>query len=142
VSRTFHGRDVFSPAAARLALGATPADAGPSVEPASLVRLPDPAVTVGDGWIEAEVITVDRFGNVQLAAAGDVLAGLSSELTVNGAVRARRGATFAEVGPGELLVYEDSAGHVAIAVNNGRAVVVLSVRPGDLIRVAERQTPA
>jgi S-adenosylmethionine hydrolase len=139
VSRTFHGRDVFSPAAAHLAVGAAPADAGASVDLDSLVRLPDPTVTVGDGWIEAEVITVDRFGNVQLAAGGDVLAGLSTELTVNGAVRARRGATFAEVGPGELLVYEDSAGHVAIAVNNGRAVVVLSVRPGDLIRVAERQ---
>jgi S-adenosylmethionine hydrolase len=138
VSRTFHGRDVFAPAAAHLALGAPPSDAGPAVDRATLVRLPDPVVTVGDGWIEAEVITVDRFGNVQLAAAGNVLAGLGTDLTVHGTVRARRGSTFAEVGPGELLVYEDSAGHVAIAVNNGRAVVVLSVRPGDLIKIAQR----
>jgi hypothetical protein len=138
VSRTFHGRDVFAPAAAHLALGAPPADAGPRVDPATLVRLADPVVTVGDGWIESEVITVDRFGNVQLAAGGEVLAGLSSELIVNGTVRARRGSTFAEVSPGDLLVYEDSAGRVAIAVNNGRAVVVLSVRPGDLIKIAQR----
>jgi hypothetical protein len=138
VSRTFHGRDVFAPAAAHLALGAPAADAGPEVDPSSLIRLPDPVVTVGDGWIESEVVTVDRFGNVQLAAGGDVLAGLGPELVVNGAVRARRGSTFGDVGPGELLVFQDSAGRVAIAVNNGRAVVVLSVRPGDLIRVAER----
>ncbi|GAA2622400.1 SAM hydrolase/SAM-dependent halogenase family protein [Paractinoplanes durhamensis] len=140
VSRTFHGRDVFAPAGAHLALGAPPSEAGPRVDPATLVRLPDPVVTVGDGWIESEVITVDRFGNVQLAAGGEVLAGLSTELLVNGAVRAHRGSTFAEVGPGDLLVYEDSAGHVAIAVNNGRAVVVLSVRPGDLIKIAQRDS--
>jgi S-adenosylmethionine hydrolase len=138
LSRTFHGRDVFSPAAAHLALGAPVADAGSAVAPATLVRLPDPVVTVGDGWIEAEVVTVDRFGNVQLAAGGELLAGLGADLMVNGTVRARRGATFADVGPGELLVFEDSAGQVAIAVNNGRAVVVLSVRPGDLIRVTQR----
>ena len=138
VSRTFHGRDIFAPAAAHLALGAPIADAGPAVDPGSLVRLPDPVVTVGDGWIESEVLTVDRFGNVQLAAGGEVLAGLGPDLMINGNVGARRGTTFGDVGPGELLVYEDSAGQVAIAVNNGRAVVVLSVRPGDVIRVAER----
>jgi len=138
VSRTFHGRDVFAPAAARLATGAALGDAGPSVDQDSLVRLPDPVVTVGDGWIEAEVMTVDRFGNVQLAAPGSTLAGLGADLVVNGNVSARRGVTFADVEKGDLLVYEDSAGRVAIAVNNGRAVVVLSVRPGDVVRVAGR----
>jgi S-adenosyl-L-methionine hydrolase (adenosine-forming) len=138
VSRTFHGRDVFAPVAARIAAGAALADAGPSVDPDTVVRLPAPVVTVGDGWIEAEVLTVDRFGNVQLAATGGVLSGLSSELLINGNVRARRGTTFADVDKGDLLVYEDSAGQVAIAVNNGRAVVVLSVRPGDIVRVAAR----
>lgn len=138
VSRTFHGRDVFAPAAARIAAGAAPSDAGPAVDPSTLVRLPDPVVSIGDGWIEAEVLTVDRFGNVQLAAAGGMLSGLGTDLTVNGTVSARRGVTFADVGPGDLLVYEDSAGRVAIAVNNGRAVVVLSVRPGDVVRVDSR----
>ncbi|MCA2215262.1 SAM hydrolase/SAM-dependent halogenase family protein [Jidongwangia harbinensis] len=139
VSRTFHGRDVFAPAAARIAAGAPLADAGPPVDPETVVRLPDPVVTVADGWIESEVMTVDRFGNVQLAAPGDVLAGLGADLLVNGNVRARRGSTFADVDRGDLLVYEDSAGRVAIAVNNGRAVVVLSVRPGDLVRLTPRE---
>jgi S-adenosylmethionine hydrolase len=139
VSRTFHGRDLFSPAAAHVAAGATLADAGTAVDPGDLVRLPAPVVSVGDGWLEAEVMTVDRFGNVQLAADGDLLRGLGGELVVNGTVNARRGATFADVDPGGLLVFEDSAGHVAIAVNNGRAVVVLSVRPGDVVRLTARQ---
>jgi len=139
ISRTFHGRDVFAPAAARIAAGAAVGDAGPPIDPGTLVRLPDPVVTVGDGWIEAEVMTIDRFGNVQLAAGGSMLAGLGPDLLVNGNVRARRGATFNEVDKGDLLVFEDSAGRVAIAVNSGRAVVVLSVRPGDMIRLAERR---
>jgi S-adenosyl-L-methionine hydrolase (adenosine-forming) len=138
VSRTFHGRDVFAPAAARIALGAPLTEAGPVVAEKTVVRLPDPVVTVGDGWIEAEVVTVDRFGNVQLAAGGSMLAGLGPELIVAGNVRARRGVTFADVGAGELLVFEDSAGRVAVAVNGGRAVVVLSVVPGDILRIAER----
>jgi S-adenosyl-L-methionine hydrolase (adenosine-forming) len=138
VSRTFHGRDVFAPVAARLAAGAALADAGPAVDADTVVRLPDPVVTVGDGWLEAEVLTVDRFGNVQLAATGDALSGLGGDLVLNGNVRARRGVTFADVEKGDLLVYEDSAGQVAIAVNNGRAVVLLSVQPGDLVRVAAR----
>jgi S-adenosylmethionine hydrolase len=95
-------------------------------------------VTVGDGWLEAEVMTIDRFGNVQLAAGGATLAGLGTDLLVNSNVRARRGTTFQDVDAGDLLVYEDSAGQVAIAVNGGRAVVVLSVRPGDLVRVTQR----
>jgi S-adenosylmethionine hydrolase len=138
VSRTFHGRDIFAPVAARIAAGAPLGDAGPPVEADTVVRLPDPVVAVGDGWIESEVMTVDRFGNVQLAAPGDVLAGLGGHLLVNGNVRARLGSTFADVDKGDLLVYTDSAGRVAIAVNNGRAVVVLSVRPGDVVRIAEQ----
>ncbi len=138
ISRTFHGRDVFAPAAARLAAGAAAGEAGSPVDPATLVRLPAPVVTFGDGWIEAEVLTVDRFGNVQLAAEGSILSGLGSELVVNGSVRARRGTTFADVNAGELLVFADSADRVAIAVNNGRAVVLLSVRPGDTVRLAAR----
>ena len=119
--------------------GAALSDAGPAVDPATLVRLPDPVVAVGDGWLEAEVMTVDRFGNVQLAADGATLAGLGAELLDR---RQRAGPARDDVrrtsAQGELLVYEDSAGRVAVAVNGGRAVVVLSVRPGDVVRIAQR----
>lgn len=137
VSRTFHGRDVFAPAAAHIAGGASFDDAGPPVDASTVVRLPDPVVAVGDGWLEAEVVMIDRFGNVQLAADGALLADLGDELVVGG-VRARRGETFADAPPGELLVFSDSAGRVAVAVNGGRAVVLLSVAPGDVVRIAAR----
>lgn len=135
VSRTFHGRDVFAPVAARLAGGADPADAGPEIDPDTLVRLPEPVVAIGDGWLEAEVLTVDRFGNVQLAAPGAVLAQLPDRLTVGGC-RAIRGETFADAPSGGLVVFADSADRVAIAVNGGRAVVMLAVTPGDMVRIS------
>lgn len=134
VSRTFHGRDVFVPAAARIAGGAPLDEAGPPVDPASLVRLPDPVLAVGPGWLEAEVLTVDRFGNVQLAAPAPLIEQFGPALTVGG-VRARRGATFADAPPGGLVVFTDSAEQVAVAVNGGRAAVVLSVNPGDVLRL-------
>jgi S-adenosylmethionine hydrolase len=68
VSRTFHGRDVFAPVAAHLANGVDPAVLGPAVAAGDLVRLPEPAVTARPGELTAEVLTIDRFGNVQLAA--------------------------------------------------------------------------
>lgn len=134
VSHTFHGRDVFTPVAARLAYGADLADAGPPVDPAGLVRLPDPVLAAGDGWVEAEVLTVDRFGNVQLAAGEADLATLGERVRVAG-VSAVRGSTFADAAAGDLVVYLDSAGQVAVAVNGGRAAVVLGTRPGDVLRL-------
>jgi S-adenosylmethionine hydrolase len=136
VSHTFHGRDVFAPVAARLAAGAPPADAGPAVDPAGLVRLPDPVVTAGDGWLAAEVLTVDHFGNVQLAAPAAALDGLGRQLRV-GDLPAVRGETFAEAAGGGLVVLADSAGRVAIAVNGGRADTVLSVIPGEVLRISD-----
>lgn len=133
-SRTFHGRDVFAPAGALLAAGAPLSEAGPALDPAGLVRLPDPVVRTGDGWVEAEVLTVDRFGNVQLAARGDAAGGLGRDVVVGG-LPAVRGATFADAPAGGLVVLTDSAGRLAVAVHGGRAAVVLGVAPGDLVRV-------
>src|SRR6266568_1897783 len=123
--------------AARLAAGVPLADAGPAIDPGSLVRLPEPIVVAGDGYLEAEVLTVDRFGNVQLAAPGTALDGLGEHLEVGG-VRATRAKTFADGQPGRLIVYVDSAGKVALAVNGGRAVVALAISPGDVLRMTRR----
>jgi S-adenosyl-L-methionine hydrolase (adenosine-forming) len=136
VSRTFHGRDIFAPVAARLAAGAPLAGAGPEIDPDTLVRLPEPVVVIGDGYVEAEVVTVDRFGNVQLAAPGPTLDGLAEHLVVGG-VRATRAGTFADGAPGSLIAYVDSAGQVALGINGGRAVVALAVTPGDVLRLAD-----
>ncbi|MBE1487962.1 SAM hydrolase/SAM-dependent halogenase family protein [Plantactinospora soyae] len=134
VSRTFHGRDVFAPAAARFALGAALVEAGPPIDPTGLVRLPDPLVAEGDGWLEAGVLTVDHFGNVQLAAPGSTLDRFGSVVRI-GDLRVIRGATFGDAPPGELVAYRDSAGRLALAVNGGRAADVLGVAAGDLLRL-------
>ncbi|GAA1854813.1 SAM hydrolase/SAM-dependent halogenase family protein [Asanoa iriomotensis] len=133
VTRTFHGRDIFAPVAARLAGGAPLADAGAQVDPADLVRLPDPVVTAGEGWLEAAVLSVDRFGNVQLAAAA-LPAEVGAVVRVSGEP-ARVGETFGDAPPGGLVVLVDSAGLVAVAANGAPADVLLGVRPGDVVRI-------
>jgi S-adenosyl-L-methionine hydrolase (adenosine-forming) len=135
VSPTFHGRDIFAPVAGRIATGAKLRDAGPELDPDTLVRLPDPVVLTGAGYLEAEVSSVDRFGNVQLAATGELLDQLGARLMAGG-VHAIKGRTFAEAAPGALVAYVDSAGYVALAINGGRAVVALAVSAGDLVRIA------
>ncbi|MEH1169182.1 SAM-dependent chlorinase/fluorinase [Micromonospora sp. CPCC 205539] len=141
VSTTFHGRDIFAPVAARLALGVPLTEAGPPVDPAGLVRLPPPVVTPDAGGFIAQVLTVDHFGNVQLAAPADLLDPLPDTVRVGAPAPAPtrpavRGRTFGDAETGSLVVYVDSAGLVAVAVNGGRAVDLLGVAIGDLLRVA------
>ncbi|SCL31853.1 SAM hydrolase/SAM-dependent halogenase family protein [Micromonospora inyonensis] len=134
VSRTFHGRDVFAPVAARLATGASLAEAGPALDPADLVRLPEPVLEVTPTGFTAEVLTVDHFGNVQLAAPPSVLADRPPTLRVGGH-EAVHGRTFGDAPPGQIVIYVDSADRVAVAVNGGRAADRLGVRPGDPVPV-------
>ncbi len=135
IAGTFDGRDVFAPVAAHIAGGVDLDDLGAPAH--DLVGLPAPVVEVGDGRLATEVLTVDHFGNVQLAARqADLDAARLGETpaAVEAKVRATNvalGATFADVAPGELVGYVDSAGHVALAVNQGRAADVLGVRPSD-----------
>ncbi len=135
VSATFHGRDIFAPVAARLASGALFTAAGTQVDPDSLVRLPEPLVRRGSGFVEAEVSSIDQFGNVQLAAHGDALTGLPRRLHLGG-VPATLGRTFADGVPGEPVVFIDSAGLVAIAVNGASAAHLLRLTQGDVVRLS------
>ncbi|WP_341719644.1 SAM-dependent chlorinase/fluorinase [Micromonospora sp. FIMYZ51] len=140
VSATFHGRDVFAPVAARLAAGARLAGAGPAVDPATLVRLPEPVVEQRPDGFTAEVLTVDHFGNVQLAAPAALLAPLPARVRVSpagdrAAIEAVHGRTFGDAPVGALVAHADSADLVALSVNGGRAADLLAVRPGTLLRV-------
>lgn len=120
MSSTFHGRDIFAPAAAHLFLGTKPSAFGPAVT--DLVALEPPNVVGGDGTLEAEVARSDWFGNLQLAAsAADLSAsGLHGPVLANG-IEATLAEKFADVPDGELLVYVNSAGYVALACNGGSA---------------------
>jgi hypothetical protein len=130
-STTFHGRDIFAPAAAHLALGVEPESFGPAVDPRDLVRLPPAHVGVSAGTLTTDVLRVDWYGNLQLAATDVDLASanLGDELSVScvaGSFEARLGRTFADGEPGALVVYVDSGGHVAVACNGSSARELLA----------------
>jgi S-adenosylmethionine hydrolase len=138
-SPTFHGRDVFAPAAGRLALGEPPGVLGEAADPAGLVRLTLAGATVDSGRLRAPCVHVDRFGNCALAAGASDLegaglgAGSSVAIAVRGMPRgaAQRGRTFADVPPGGLVVLVDSAGAAALCINGGDAARELRLAVGD-----------
>ena len=144
IAPTFHGRDVFAPAAAHLAEGGALDDLGPRVDPASLARADLPSPRVGAGRLDATVLGVDRFGNVQLlAGAGDLAAaglGLGDEIRLGDGDRSvalRIGRVFADVPAGALVTYVDAHGHVAVAVNGGSATARLGIHAG--VRITLRR---
>jgi S-adenosylmethionine hydrolase len=143
VSATFHGRDVFAPAAAVLAAGTRLEDLGSSVDPATVVALEPPVPAIRQGEVETSVLGVDRFGNVRVAARREHLerAGLETDLVLvrgSGAVPLRRAVTFADVRDGGFGLLEDSAGWLAVVRFGSGAAEELGLRRGDSVRLAAR----
>lgn len=143
VSATFHGRDVFMPVAAHLFTGTALAQAGAEVSVADLVRLATPTFRMQGGEAEGEVLSVDRFGNVQLSIPAAAVAELGIRLAGTLAIRCNRREltapyleTFGSAAPGELIAFTDSAGLVSLAVTGGNAAEALSLPPGARVRIA------
>jgi S-adenosyl-L-methionine hydrolase (adenosine-forming) len=143
VTATFHGRDIFMPVAAHLASGAELASAGEEIDVGDLVTLPPPKRLIRDSTAEGEVLTVDRFGNVQLTITGSDAAEIG--VASGGAVLVHCGRRqlalpyrdmFGAVPPGDLVAYTDSAGLVSIAVNGGDAAQRLGLPPGARVTIA------
>jgi S-adenosyl-L-methionine hydrolase (adenosine-forming) len=142
VSRTFHGRDLFSPAAAHLANGVPIAELGPPLDPDALVRLDLPQPRIGESRIEAVALYVDSFGNIALnltrddAEGAGIVPGTQVELDLAGeryfAVAAR---TFADARAGDIILYEDSYGNMSIAISSGNAAQLLHAIPGHPVRI-------
>ncbi len=142
VSRTFHGRDLFSPAAAHLALGVPLAELGPPIDPETLVRLDLPAPQIASGRIRATILYVDAFGNIQLNLTRDdlepvgIVPGTKIELELRSeryyAVAAR---TFSDARPGDIVLYEDSYRNIAVAINGGDAASMFGARAGMELRI-------
>jgi len=143
VSATFHGRDIFAPVAARLAAGEPLGSAGDPSDPDGLVTLELPLPRHEDGSLIAHAIYVDRFGNVRLNVGHDQLIGGEAALGVglgdvveleagaHGRHRAHYARTFADMATGELLLYEDADGTLAVAVSRGSAAARLGLAAGD-----------
>jgi S-adenosylmethionine hydrolase len=126
VSATFHGRDVFAPAAAHLARG-TPLDRlGPPLPDPARLPLPEPrrVETAAGPRLEGRVVHVDRFGNLVTDIPGDWLGDAAWEVTVESA-RGPRAAplrrAYGEAAPGEPVAVVSSAGTVEVAVRDGSA---------------------
>jgi S-adenosylmethionine hydrolase len=141
ISSTFHGRDVFAPTAALLAADNDPSPLGSPVDPAALVRLAPPlAETTPEGAL-AEVIEVDRFGNVGLALRFDDLAPKTAFFLVEIVGEslpewtARTVFTYGELKSGELGVFRDSWGQVALALKSASAAQLLAIARGMRVRL-------
>jgi S-adenosyl-L-methionine hydrolase (adenosine-forming) len=144
VSATFHGRDIFMPVAAHLAAGGPLTEAGDEISAADLVELPAPTSRVQDGEAEGEVMSVDRFGNVQLsipaAEVGLLGIGIGSPVVVRCGRRQLTVPyldTFAAGAPGEIVAFTDSAGLISLAINAGDAAQQLGLPPGAHVRLSQ-----
>jgi S-adenosyl-L-methionine hydrolase (adenosine-forming) len=121
ISATFHGRDVFAPAAARLALGEPPQGA-----PIAPIRFPD--------WPDdlLAIAYVDRYGNAMTGArAGSLAADAALEVAGQRIGRAEK---FADVPVGAALWYENANGLAEIAVHGGSAAATLGLSPGSPVK--------
>jgi S-adenosyl-L-methionine hydrolase (adenosine-forming) len=142
VSTSFHGRDIFAPAAAHLASGVGIEALGAAVDPPGLVPSPIPDPVINAGELATSVVYVDTFGNVKLAGLrGDLEAAIgpvtpgdrlrveieAHESSPKLAESLAWQATFGDAEPGQVLLYEDSYGRLCIASNQGNAAADLSL---------------
>jgi len=142
VSPTFHGRDVFSPAAAHLSLGVEPSELGGALAIDELVRPELPQPEIGERRVRAKCLYVDRFGNIQLNLHATQVQPLGIvpgqqvevELAMDRfyALAAR---TFADARAGDIILYEDAYRNIALAISRGNAAETFGVRPGMDVRL-------
>jgi S-adenosyl-L-methionine hydrolase (adenosine-forming) len=147
-SGTFHGRDVFAPAAARLSAGAPLATLGSRIS--GLEMLPFPRLAFETGAVRGEVLLSDRFGNlltsIGVASWADRLLrvdpwvpgcpdirleGAKFEVRLSGGRSVALARTFSDVPPGSLVAYIGSDGLLEIGVNRGNAAASLGLTRGD-----------
>jgi S-adenosyl-L-methionine hydrolase (adenosine-forming) len=136
VSNTFHGRDVFSPAAAHLAAGVELSELGESVEPESLAHLSLPGTEKGkvDEGMTARIIAIDRYGNARLSmteeGSGLEYGALLRVDVGDGEMVVRYVETFGSAKTGELILVPDSHWRLSLAINKGNAAHALSLKTG------------
>jgi S-adenosylmethionine hydrolase len=147
VSNTFHGRDIFAPAAAHLASGVEIQELGETVDAGSLIRFSPPIVESSqDGKsLRANIIAIDRFGNARLSVMqedsgfefGDVLRVDAGD----GGMSVRYVDTFGAANPGELILVPDSHWRLSLSVNKGNAAQALSLKVGATVLLSKTQEP-
>ena len=135
LSATFHGRDLFAPAAAQVARGALPGQLGDIIP--EIERITWPSVEVRRSELQGQVLQVDRFGNLISNISRQVLAAWLPERDW-GQLRVRVGASaqlpivrcYADAAPGSLIALFGSAELLEVAVTNGSGAAALGVGAG------------
>jgi S-adenosylmethionine hydrolase len=140
VTSSFHGRDIFAPAAAHVVLGVPLAELGPTYDSAKLVRLDWPEPRVAGDMLETSTVYEDTFGNLKLAgeladleaalgplAPGDELSLAWTDTTGGHEARAPFVETFGRVAGGRPLVYQDSYGRLGLAANQASVATLLDL---------------
>jgi S-adenosylmethionine hydrolase len=154
VSSSFHGRDVFAPAAAHLADGVVIEELGRAVDPRRLLDLEWPRPDIQPGRLRANAIYLDTFGNVKLSALADDLHAALPDLRFGETVVVRIGAgerrrelpatwarTFGDVPEGAPLLTSDSYGRASLSVHQGSAAASYDVRLDAVIEVSRPAAP-
>ena len=135
VSATFHGRDVFAPAAAYLAAGVNLHKLGEEIPLDALRTLPWPDSQVQpDGSRRGVIIHVDHFGNLVTSISGRH-ANPETSFVAGGVRIPGMSRTFSDVAPGEFVAYTGSGGYIEIAIRGGSAAARLQLDTGDPVEV-------
>lgn len=134
VSHTFHGRDIFAPAAAHLAMGVSLEALGSHITNPVRIALPQPE-KLTNGW-RAHITVLDSFGNLTTdlpASALEKTDGL--RIRIAGREIDGLSTSYGQRAPGDLISLVDSEGYVEVAVVNGSAKLTLGAKPGDIVEV-------
>lgn len=135
ISSTFHGRDIFAPAAVRIANGENPSDFGKKVS--EIVSFYEPFQLLSPGECLLKILHVDHFGNLILNFSKGDLQKLGDPQNIK--IRLKQGFlygiknTFGEAGKGQLLALWDSIGFLQISQNQGNAAAALNLGVGDQV---------
>lgn len=139
VSNTFHGRDIFAPAAAHLSRGLDLAKLGPAMDRIHRIAPPSPRIN-REGVLTGEIVSIDRFGNLVTNIPGEPIASADAvEIRVGKTVIDRMTRSYAEGKKGKLFAIVGSTGNLEISVNKGSAAAKTGAEVGDPVRVRHSQ---
>jgi hypothetical protein len=132
ISRTFHGRDIFSPVAAHLARGLAPAELGNTISDYVRLGFSKPAQAGANTW-SGTILRVDRFGNLVTnldSASWQHLIDHKFEMRIGWHVVTRAAQTYGEMRAGEMFVIAGSSGLLEVSVNQASAAQLMEARAG------------
>jgi len=134
VSRTFHGRDLFAPAAARLAMGRAVSSVATLVSPLAPRRLIMDIPARPKGPVRGKILHIDHFGNIITSLRPQPLTLHRSTVAIGGRYVRRHAETYSAAPPGKPFLIVGSSGLLEISIRNGNAARSLRVRTGAPVR--------